>query len=168
MEDILIVSSRDSQAAALWVNYLTTCFNQISKQRNRPPFKVLTVSLEDVVGPGSIPASLEEKMVRVKLQIVIVCPQFLEQVYQHPAPALGKLLQPDRVLAMLLGVEEDNVTEQHRAEQVPVEEDVTEQVCVEEDVTEQVCVEEDNVTGQVSVEEDKVTIVSSNFTIGLP
>nr|CAD7580387.1 unnamed protein product [Timema californicum] len=39
MEDILIVSSRDSQAAALWVNYLTTCFNQISKQRNRPPFK---------------------------------------------------------------------------------------------------------------------------------
>nr|CAD7588502.1 unnamed protein product [Timema genevievae] len=97
MEDILIVSSRDSQAAALWVNYLTTCFNQISKQRNRPPF------------------NLEEKMVRVKLQIVIVCPQFLEQVYQHPAPALGKLLQPDRVLAMLLGVEEDNVTEQHRA-----------------------------------------------------
>nr|CAD7400142.1 unnamed protein product [Timema cristinae] len=75
---------------------------------------VLTVSLEDVVGPGSIPASLEEKMVRVKLQIVIVCPQFLEQVYQHPAPALGKLLQPDRVLAMLLGVEEDSVTEQHR------------------------------------------------------
>ena len=39
MDDILIVSSQHSQAAALWVNYLQVCFTQINKQRNKPPFK---------------------------------------------------------------------------------------------------------------------------------
>jgi hypothetical protein len=39
MDDILIVSSQQSQAAALWVNYLQGCFTQINKSRNKPPFK---------------------------------------------------------------------------------------------------------------------------------
>ncbi|KAJ8875860.1 hypothetical protein PR048_023763, partial [Dryococelus australis] len=113
MADILIVSSHQSQTAALWVSYLTTCFERFSNQCR----KVLSVSLEEVVGPRSVALALEEKMVHVKLQIVIVCPQFLEHIFQNPGPgtALGKLLQPDRVLAMLLGVSEDHILEQHRA-----------------------------------------------------
>jgi hypothetical protein len=39
MDDILIVSSQQSQAAALWVNYLKVCFSQINKSRKKPPFK---------------------------------------------------------------------------------------------------------------------------------
>ncbi|XP_068081608.1 uncharacterized protein [Anabrus simplex] len=115
MEDILIVSSRHSQAAALWVNYLNTCFEQISRTRNKPPFKILCVGVEDVVSSSSISVAMEEKLVRVKLQIVILCPQFLDHVYQHPGTILGRILQPDRVLAMLLGVEESSISEQHRA-----------------------------------------------------
>jgi hypothetical protein len=80
-------------------------------------FRIMCVSLEDVVGPQVVPVATEEKMTHVKLQIVIICPQFLHHIYENPGPAttLGRLLQPDRVLAMLLGVDESAVTEQHRA-----------------------------------------------------
>ncbi|XP_033607851.1 phosphoinositide 3-kinase adapter protein 1 isoform X5 [Cryptotermes secundus] len=117
MDDILIVSSHQSQTAALWVNYLKLCFDQISKSRKKPPFRIMCVGLEDVVGPQVVPLAIEEKMTHVKLQIVIICPQFLHHIYENPGPAttLGRLLQPDRVLAMLLGVDESAVTEQHRA-----------------------------------------------------
>lgn len=73
--------------------------------------------MEDVVGSTPLSLALEEKMVRVKLQIVIVCSQLLDHIYRHPGPGtnLGRLLQPERVIAMLLGVEEGAVTEQHRA-----------------------------------------------------
>lgn len=40
--DIVILSSRASEAASLWVNYLTTCFQQVAKERSRPPFKLVT------------------------------------------------------------------------------------------------------------------------------
>jgi hypothetical protein len=75
------------------------------------------VYLEDVVGPQVVPHAIGAKMMGVKLQIVILCPQFLHHIYENPGPAttLGRLLQPDRVLAMLLGVEDSAVTEQHRA-----------------------------------------------------
>ncbi|PSN40924.1 hypothetical protein C0J52_16272 [Blattella germanica] len=117
MDDILIVSSKESKAADLWVNYLKVCFEQINKSRRKPPFKIMCVSLEDVVGSKVLPYGFEEKMTNVKLQIVIICPQFLHHIYENPEPAtkLGRLLQPDRVLAMLLGIDEAAVTEQHRA-----------------------------------------------------
>jgi len=77
----------------------------------------MCVYLEDVVGPQVVPHAIEAKMMGVKLQIVILCPQFLHHIYENPGPAttLGRLLQPDKVLAMLLGVEDSAVTEQHRA-----------------------------------------------------
>ncbi|KAG8237079.1 hypothetical protein J437_LFUL005186, partial [Ladona fulva] len=115
LDDILVISSRQSQVAALWVSYLKSCFDQISKLRNRPPFKLLSVCLEDF-GP-TIPVALEEKMAGVRLQVVIICPQFLDYLFQHPEPgsAVGRLLCPERVLAMLLGVEENSINEEHRA-----------------------------------------------------
>jgi len=77
----------------------------------------MCVYLEDVVGPQVLPHAIKAKMTGVKLQIVILCPEFLHHIYENPGPAtmLGRLLQPDRVLAMLLGVEDSTVTEQHRA-----------------------------------------------------
>lgn len=117
MDDILIVTSRHSQAATLWINYLTKCFNSICQSRQKPPYKILNLGVEDIVSSGNMSVAMEEKMVRVKLQIVIICPQFLEHIYDNPGPAgiLSRLLQPDRVLAMLLGVEESSITEQHKA-----------------------------------------------------
>jgi hypothetical protein len=39
MLDIAIFSCKQSEAASLWVKYLTSCFLQISKEEKRPPFK---------------------------------------------------------------------------------------------------------------------------------
>lgn len=39
MDDILIISFKNSQAAALWVEYFSSYFEQIRKQANRKPFK---------------------------------------------------------------------------------------------------------------------------------
>ncbi|XP_059470509.1 phosphoinositide 3-kinase adapter protein 1 isoform X2 [Neocloeon triangulifer] len=114
-DDILILSNQQSHVANLWANYLSSCFEQMCQKRNRPPFRILRVGLDDIV--GAVPFALEERIVQVKLKLVIMCPMFLQQVMEHPKPSLDltKLLSPNRVLAMLLGVEEEQVTEQHRA-----------------------------------------------------
>jgi hypothetical protein len=39
MDDILIVTAKQSEPGILWVNYLKTCFDKITKQRGRQPFK---------------------------------------------------------------------------------------------------------------------------------
>lgn len=82
--------------------------------------RILRVGLDDIV--GSVPFALEERIVQVKLKLVIVCPMFLQQVQEQPAPslALTQLLNPSRVLAMLLGVEEDQIAEHHRAGQFQI------------------------------------------------
>lgn len=38
-DDILVVTARQSEPGILWVNYLKTCFDKITKQRGRVPFK---------------------------------------------------------------------------------------------------------------------------------
>lgn len=38
-DDVVLVSSKESEASNLWVDYLTGCFEQISRQQGRPPFK---------------------------------------------------------------------------------------------------------------------------------
>lgn len=39
MDDILIVTSKQSETGLLWVSHLKTCFNNITKQRGRQSFK---------------------------------------------------------------------------------------------------------------------------------
>ncbi|KAL0274845.1 UNVERIFIED_CONTAM: hypothetical protein PYX00_002877 [Menopon gallinae] len=116
MEDILIISSNRSQAADLWVQYLRTCFDQIRKNRSKPPFRILSLGIEDF-GTDSLSPMLEEKLRSVKLAIMIVCPVFLEHVVQFPEHGINltKNFRPERVLAMLLGVEEAAVTDDHKA-----------------------------------------------------
>jgi hypothetical protein len=45
---------------------------------------------------------------------VIVSPLLLSWVVQHPHQLAGRLLQQDRVIAILLGVTEEQVTPEHR------------------------------------------------------
>ncbi|XP_022205900.2 phosphoinositide 3-kinase adapter protein 1 isoform X2 [Nilaparvata lugens] len=114
--DIVIISSGLSETASLWVTYLTTCFQQISTEQSQPPFKLVCVRLEDVL-VGMTALAQNEKLSKARLQIVILCPSFLDQIKKSPGPAtaLSTLLQPSRVFAMLLGVNDESVTIQHRA-----------------------------------------------------
>jgi hypothetical protein len=45
---------------------------------------------------------------------VILSPLLLSWVLQHPSQLPGRLLQQDRVIAILLGVTEEQVTPEHR------------------------------------------------------
>uniref|UniRef100_A0A0A9VYH6 Phosphoinositide 3-kinase adapter protein 1 n=1 Tax=Lygus hesperus TaxID=30085 RepID=A0A0A9VYH6_LYGHE len=109
MLDITIVSSKDSEAAHLWVNYLTSCFQQISKDEHKPPFKLAKVNAEDVLMGMSVEGSCGSR-----LQIVIVCPVFLDALASSPgAPILASMLQPASVLAMLLGVSQQTLEAHH-------------------------------------------------------
>lgn len=48
-DDILIVTTKQSELGILWVNYLKTCFDKITKQRGRMPFKWVN----DIVPSGT-------------------------------------------------------------------------------------------------------------------
>lgn len=74
------------------------------------------LGIEDVLDTNGDMRYIAERTAGVKLQLVIICPNFLEQVSlnSEPANALGKLLMPDRTLALLLGVTEDDVKDEHK------------------------------------------------------
>ncbi|KAF7411823.1 hypothetical protein HZH66_000719 [Vespula vulgaris] len=111
-DDVVFVSSKDSEASGLWVNYLTACFEQISRQQGRPPFKVRHVAVEESLAPGT-----EERIKSARLQIVVVCPILLERVLCRPEHAanLSRHLTIERVLAMMLGVHDGVVTDTHKS-----------------------------------------------------
>lgn len=73
------------------------------------------MGIEDVAENSGLSATLEQRVSSVKLNIVIVCPKFLEHVAAEPksSAALCSLLTPDRTIAMLLGVMDEDLTEIH-------------------------------------------------------
>ncbi|OAD53817.1 Phosphoinositide 3-kinase adapter protein 1, partial [Eufriesea mexicana] len=111
-DDVLFVSSKDSEISSLWVNYLTACFEQISRQQGRPPFKVRHVTVEEPIQPGT-----EERIRSARLQIVVVCPVLLERVQSRPEHAtnLSRQLITDKVLAMMLGVHDSHISDVHKS-----------------------------------------------------
>lgn len=74
------------------------------------------IGAEEITATENDVKLLTEKTAGVKLQLVVVCPGLLEHISENPEASinLGKLLLPDRTLALLLGVTDDNITEVHR------------------------------------------------------
>jgi len=73
------------------------------------------VRLEDVLS-DAMSAPRQERCSQARLQIVLVCPMFLERVLSHSgrSDSLGALLQTNRMLALLVGVTEADITVQHK------------------------------------------------------
>jgi phosphoinositide 3-kinase adaptor protein 1 len=115
MDDILIVSFKPSEAATLWAEYFTNYFQQISKA-NKKPFKIQHMNLEDCLDDSKDPKLVAEKATNVKLQLVVLCPGFLDFAAENPdkCSTLGKLLLADRTLALLLGVSDGDLTDLHK------------------------------------------------------
>lgn len=61
--------------------------------------------------------SLEEKLKNAKLVIFIICPVFSDYVSQNTEQCgnICKHIRPDGVLAMLLGIGESSITNEHKA-----------------------------------------------------
>ncbi|XP_044011662.1 uncharacterized protein LOC122854774 isoform X2 [Aphidius gifuensis] len=111
-DDVVFISSKVSEASTLWVNYLTACFEQISRQQGRPPFKVRHVTVEDSTSP-----IINERILKSRLQIIIVCPVLLECATRRSeqASSLAKQLSPNRVLAMMLGVHDGHLNDNQKS-----------------------------------------------------
>ncbi|XP_076618941.1 DBB domain-containing protein stumps isoform X1 [Colletes latitarsis] len=111
-DDVLFVSSKDSEISSLWVNYLTACFEQISRQQGRPPFKVRHITIEE-----TIPSGTEDRIRSARLQVVVVCPVLLERVQSRPEHAmnLSRHLVAEKVLAMMLGVHDSHINDAHKS-----------------------------------------------------
>ncbi|XP_011499576.1 PREDICTED: phosphoinositide 3-kinase adapter protein 1 [Ceratosolen solmsi marchali] len=110
-DDVIFISSKDD-ASTLWVNYLTASFEQISRQQGRPPFRVSQITFEDPLLPGT-----DFKIRNSRLQIIVVCPVFLERAAERPehAATISRQLSTERVLAMMLGVQDIHLNMEHRA-----------------------------------------------------
>ncbi|XP_050068228.1 uncharacterized protein LOC126556785 [Anopheles maculipalpis] len=107
--DVLFVTARHSEHGMLWVNHLKVCFDKITKQRGRLPFKFLHIKLdEDVVQQ---PTHVIQQCESTKLQIVVVCPALMGLSPSLLHSKLNTLLTPNRVLGMLLDVSECAVNE---------------------------------------------------------
>ncbi|KAF2894493.1 hypothetical protein ILUMI_11693 [Ignelater luminosus] len=116
MDDILIISVKQSSAATLWVDYFNSYFQHICKQANRKPFKIYHLGAEEVIETNTDIRFMQERAYGVKLQLIVVCPSLLEHIAWNPASAskLGKLIIPDRTLALLLGVSDEDLTDVHK------------------------------------------------------
>lgn len=78
--------------------------------------RVQHIGAEDVTNSNGDVKLLAERTSGVKLQLVVLCPLLLDHIEQNPETScgLGKLLLPDRTLALLLGVTDDSLTEVHK------------------------------------------------------
>ena len=103
--------SRHCQGSIEWARYLHKLFTELSRNKSRLTVKHLPV--EDLT--CHLPSSLESEMFNARLQLVIVSPLFLQWIYKNPAQLVGRLLQQDRVIALLLGVREEQVLAEHRS-----------------------------------------------------
>uniref|UniRef100_A0A2S2R4D6 Phosphoinositide 3-kinase adapter protein 1 n=1 Tax=Sipha flava TaxID=143950 RepID=A0A2S2R4D6_9HEMI len=113
--DIVIISSGDSEAAMMWINFLIQCFQHFNQKENKAQYRIQRVRLEDVLS-GVMSAPRQERCSQARLQIVLVCPIFLERVLAHSgrSDSLCALLQTNRMLALLVGVTENDLTDQHK------------------------------------------------------
>ncbi|KAK9693547.1 Dof, BCAP, and BANK (DBB) motif [Popillia japonica] len=125
MDDILIVSVKNSESAALWVEYFTSYFEQFSRQANRRSFnrqanrrsfKVHHLCIEDIIEANGEIRFILEKTAAVKLQLIVICPDFLDQIAKNlnKMSCLSKLLYPNRILALLLGVTDNDIVDIHK------------------------------------------------------
>ena len=108
---MLLLYSRHCTGSVEWARYLHKLFTELSRSKSRLTVRHLPV--EDLT--CHLPTSLESEMFNARLQLVIVSPLFLQWIYKNPAQLVGRLLQQDRVIALLLGVREEQVLPEHRS-----------------------------------------------------
>ncbi|XP_055533655.1 phosphoinositide 3-kinase adapter protein 1-like [Wyeomyia smithii] len=110
MEDIVFITTRHNEQAFMWVNHLKTCFDKITKQRGKLPFKFLHVTIDR----NQFEHQLVQRCRSTKLQIVIICPAMFTLSPQYLRSTFELLLKPEKVLGVLLNVTETHVFESHK------------------------------------------------------
>ncbi|XP_055377381.1 putative uncharacterized protein DDB_G0277255 isoform X2 [Condylostylus longicornis] len=110
MDDILILTAKNSERAFTWASFLRARFDKITKQRGRKPFNFLHLKIDD----GYFSTDLVKKCQTTALQILIFCPAVLALPQQQLITQFSSILNHDKVLAVLLEVEEKKLLEIHK------------------------------------------------------
>ena len=110
-DSVLLLYSRHCSGSIEWAKYLHKLFTELSKNKSKLTVRHLPV--EDL--SCHLPTRMESELFNARLQLVIVSPLFLQWIYKNPAQLVGRLLQQDRVIALLLGVREEQVLSEHRS-----------------------------------------------------
>ncbi|XP_059091357.1 uncharacterized protein LOC131886916 isoform X1 [Tigriopus californicus] len=108
---VVLVYSRFCQGSVEWANYLHKLFTELSKLKGK--FNLSHLPVEDLAG-NVIPTPMEEDIYHSRLQIVLLSPIFLEFLRSKPSYSVGRILHPDRVLAIMLGVKDNRINQDHR------------------------------------------------------
>ena len=132
---VILLYSRHCPGSIEWAKYLHKLFTELSKHKGklrcatgRPfhiilndsttsgfdLFRVRHLPIEDLAS-HVLPPSMEEGIYQSRLQLVLLSPNFLSFVAKNPSTPLGRLLHPDRVLAVMLGVKDNQILPEHRS-----------------------------------------------------
>ncbi|KAI4459417.1 bank1/pik3ap1 family member [Holotrichia oblita] len=79
-------------------------------------FRVHHLCIEDIIEANGEIRFILEKTAAVKLQLIVICPDFLDQIAKNlnKMSCLSKLLYPNRILALLLGVTDNDILDIHK------------------------------------------------------
>ncbi len=61
-----------------------------------------------------LPPHMEDEICSSRLQLVLLSPTLLQFLYRQPSLLVGRLLHPDRVIAIMLGVRDGQIQAEHR------------------------------------------------------
>lgn len=111
-EDVVLLYSRHCSGAVEWAKYLHKLYTELSKHKGK--LRVRHLPVEDMA-ECMLPPHIEEEICQSRLQLVLLSPTLLQFLYRHPSLMMGRLLHPDRVIAIMLGVRDGQITHQHRS-----------------------------------------------------
>lgn len=139
---VILLYSRHCPGSIEWAKYLHKLFTELSKHKGKLRyatghlhltlsvqrrilhwvhsldmhglFRVRHLPIEDLAS-HVLPPSMEEGIYQSRLHLVLLSPNFLSFVAKNPSTPLGRLLHPDRVLAVMLGVKDNQILPEHRS-----------------------------------------------------
>lgn len=113
--ELFPTNQQTRQSKAIQVSFIQNIpFGKRKRALFLTPHRIQHLGVEEAISNGE--PNFLEKSTSVKLQLIVLCPSFLEFVSGNPEECkiLGKILLSDRTLALLLGVHDSDLQEVHK------------------------------------------------------
>jgi len=113
------VYSRHCSGSIEWAKYLHKLFAELSKHRGK--LCVRHFPAEDLADAAStsLPTESATFLHGCKLQLLLISPTLLTFLGEEEDFTLGHMLHAERIVAVMLGVGDDQITSTHRRSKIP-------------------------------------------------
>ncbi|XP_040580725.1 uncharacterized protein stumps [Lepeophtheirus salmonis] len=111
---VLLIYSKYCSVALEWARYLDRVYLILSKSKKE--LTIRHVPVEDLPShpSTSIPTHLSQQLYEASLQVVLLSRPLLNLILKRPFLQFGSFLRPDRVLGIMLGVEDALLNVRHK------------------------------------------------------